>query len=183
MFCQYFEHRQLQSTSLTSNSSLNHQPLDVYRELQVIQSMFNGCMQTWFVPALIFTGSMMQVVCMFATVRLHDRIPMPGFLFFPMMGVDNFITVFFMNDFASGIVMKSEMYLRMWKNSSLIMGKEIKGKKRQIVPMLNKREIKSCGLMKVRFGGANYIDRLTPLVMEDFCINQTLSLILLNNEN
>jgi hypothetical protein len=146
--------------------------------------MFNGCMQSWFVPELIFSGSTMQIVCMFATIRLHDRIGMPGFSFFPLMGLDNFITVFFMNDFASGIVMKSGLYLSTWRNASLLthsnQANNNNNKKRyhQV-----RREIKSCTRMKVGFGSANYIDRLTPLVMEDFCINQTLSLILLSSSN
>jgi hypothetical protein len=103
---------------------------------------------------------------------------MPGFSFFPLMGLDNFITVFFMNDFASGIVMKSGLYLSSWRNASLLTHSNNKKGYHEV-----RREIKSCTRMKVGFGSANYIDHLTPFVMEDFCINQTLSLILLSSSN
>jgi len=34
--------------------------------------------------------------------------------------------------------------------------------------------------LKCNIGGKNFVDELTPLVMLDFCINQTLALLLVN---
>ncbi len=42
-----------------------------------------------------------------------------------------------------------------------------------------RRWLRSCQVLKIYFGGTNYLDRLTPLTLEDFVINQTVSLLLL----
>ncbi len=44
-----------------------------------------------------------------------------------------------------------------------------------------KRWFKSCPTFKIYFGGSNYMDRLTPLKIQNFAIQQTVSLMLLQN--
>ncbi len=44
-----------------------------------------------------------------------------------------------------------------------------------------KRWLKSCPVFKIYFGGSNYLDRLTPLNIQNFAFNQTVSLMLLQN--
>lgn len=43
---------------------------------------------------------------------------------------------------------------------------------------LIRRQVKGCSMLKVKFG-SNFIDRGTPLVIQNFCINQTVSLTLI----
>ncbi len=40
---------------------------------------------------------------------------------------------------------------------------------------------KSCPVFRIYFGMSNYLDRLTPLNIQDFAVNQTVSLMLLQN--
>lgn len=49
------------------------------------------------------------------------------------------------------------------------------GGKRSLVT----REIKACSVLKIKFG-SNFIDNGTPLVIQDFCMNQTLNLLLIS---
>lgn len=44
-----------------------------------------------------------------------------------------------------------------------------------------RRWLRSCQVLKIYMGGTNFLDRSTPLVIEEFVINQTVSLLLLNN--
>ncbi len=44
-----------------------------------------------------------------------------------------------------------------------------------------KRWIKSCPALRIYFGGSNFLDRLTPLNFQDFVINQTVGLMLLQH--
>ncbi|OXA63522.1 hypothetical protein Fcan01_00139 [Folsomia candida] len=41
-----------------------------------------------------------------------------------------------------------------------------------------RKEFRACTATKIQFG-QNFVDKGTPLVIEDFCINQTVSLLLL----
>ncbi|OXA42400.1 hypothetical protein Fcan01_22900 [Folsomia candida] len=43
-----------------------------------------------------------------------------------------------------------------------------------------RRELAACGVLKIKFGN-NFIDNGTPLVMQNFCINQTLSLCMVKD--
>ncbi|OXA47974.1 hypothetical protein Fcan01_17295 [Folsomia candida] len=42
------------------------------------------------------------------------------------------------------------------------------------------REIRACGALKIKFG-SNFIDNGTPLVIQNFCLNQTVNLLLISS--
>lgn len=44
-----------------------------------------------------------------------------------------------------------------------------------------RRWLKSCPTLKIYFGGSNFLDRHTPLNLQNFVIEQTVSLLLLKN--
>ncbi len=44
-----------------------------------------------------------------------------------------------------------------------------------------KRWFRSCPIFRIYIGGSNYLEKLTPLTIQDFVIDQTVSLMLLQN--
>lgn len=53
--------------------------------------------------------------------------------------------------------------------------KQLKLEKRS---KLMRKELQACNTLRIKFG-SNFIDNGTPLVMQDVCINQIMSLVLL----
>lgn len=115
-----------------------------------------------------------EVVAQFVCIQLHDKIPMPGFLVFPMMGVDALIVNVLVFTLASWINTRSEDILIQFGKRLNTM--KLSSMEQKIV----KKAIKSCLTMSIKFG-SNFIDRATPLVIQHFCINQAVSLILIKS--
>lgn len=82
---------------------------------------------------------------------------MPGFSFFPMVLMDTTLVIGF--DFAamSFVYTQSKVAIKEWKQLDWFKRKS---------------------LLKVRFG-LNFVDELTSLTVLNFCINQTVSLLLI----
>ncbi|OXA47836.1 hypothetical protein Fcan01_17249 [Folsomia candida] len=64
-------------------------------------------------------------------------------------------------------------------NSSIKSLKKLDGTTLQFVRRsVIRKKLKACGTLKIKFG-SNFIDSGTPLVIQNFCLNQTMSLILM----
>lgn len=111
---------------------------------------------------------MAQCVC----INLHDQIGFPEFLIFPLFLVNAAIVNIFVFSLAAGIHNQSASLLQSMKRRS----SETAGKKGGI----QRREICNCTVLKIKFG-SNFIDRATPLILQNFCLNQTMSLTLANS--
>lgn len=122
------------------------------------------------VPALVSLTPIVQIICQYVCIKLHDQISMPGFLMFPLILVDAVVINGFVFTLASAINSTSAKLLETHVKRTVEFG----GKRSVLA-----REIKACGVLKIKFG-SNYIDNGTPLAIQNFCLNQTLSLLLLS---
>ncbi|OXA43101.1 hypothetical protein Fcan01_22054 [Folsomia candida] len=141
----------------------------LYKCLQVLEKSFNDFLMYRMMPALLACAPGVQVIVQYVCINHHNDIQMPGFLVFPLIGWNAGINNFLVYTLASGINIASETALQGMKNK--VVG--LRGQK------LIRRQLRACSLLKVKFG-SNFIDRGTPLVIQDFCINQTVSLTLIN---
>ncbi|OXA64115.1 hypothetical protein Fcan01_00282 [Folsomia candida] len=120
-------------------------------------------------PSIMLCIPGIQIITLYVTLNHHSDIAMPGFLVFPLIAVNcgmNNVLAFTLASFvnsASEKVMES-----LAKKASGLSGKK----------SLIKRQIRGCSVLKVKFG-SNFIDRGTPLVVQTFCINETVSLTLI----
>jgi hypothetical protein len=141
----------------------------LYKRIQIIERYFNNFLQNGLAPAMVIIVPCIQITGQYVCIKLHSQIPMPGFLLFPLIlfdaGLHN-IVVFSM---ASSIHNASTETLATWKR---IHG----GKKKS----WERKQIKACSAMKVKFG-SNYMDRSTALVIQNFCMTTTMSLLLIKS--
>ncbi|OXA64469.1 hypothetical protein Fcan01_00363 [Folsomia candida] len=140
--------------------------------------MAAGC---WFVH-VFFTGilSLLSyfkilnrrsnlIIAQYVTINHYSDIAMPGFLAFPLIAVNCLTTNVVVFTLAAFVNSASEKVMEsLGKKAGGLSGKKL----------LIKRQIRGCSVLKVKFG-SNFIDRGTPLVMQTFCINQTVSLTLI----
>lgn len=125
----------------------------------------NITFQDFFTPVGLSVCSNALIFALYVCIRLHDVIPMPGFVFFPMILGDAMLIIGV--DFASAgpVYLTSKEVSSQWK---MLAGKsQAKRKARSFCPL------------KVRFG-MNFIDELTSLTILDFSVGQTVSLLVMS---
>lgn len=122
------------------------------------------------VPTVIICSITLQVISQYVCIKLHDKIAMPGFLVFPLMCVDAFVVNVLVYSLASWVNSTSTEVLQSFERNTIQFG----GRKSILA-----REIRACGVLKVKFG-SNFIENGTPLVIQNFCLVQTLNLLLIS---
>lgn len=141
----------------------------MYRSLQLLCGKFNGCSRLVLFPIAMTIVPVLQIFACFVTIKLHDEIPMPEFLIFPVIFLDGLLVNLVLCTVASSIFSRSRKLLLIW-------GKRLGTHKRGFIA----KSLKSCFSLKARFGNS-FVDEFTPLVLQGFCISQTASLLLLSN--
>ncbi|XP_035702047.1 uncharacterized protein LOC118433837 [Folsomia candida] len=140
-----------------------------YQRIQILQTLMNSFLRDRLLPVMMLFVPGIQVIAQYVTIDHHSDITMPGFLIFPLIGLNcgaNNVLAFTLASFVNSGSEKVMATLR--KKSSQLRGKKA----------LMKRQLRGCTALQVKFG-SNYIDRGTPLVVQTFCINQTASLTLI----
>lgn len=141
---------------------------DYYAQIQLLVKQMNVTFQDFFIPIGLAFFSNALIFVLYVCIKLHDAIPMPGFLFFPLILTDALLVIGV--DFASAgfVHSKSNVVIAKWK---MLCGfkrrTQLKTKAHSFPPL------------KIRFG-MNFIDEMTSLTILDFCLNQTVSLLLMS---
>lgn len=110
-----------------------------------------------------------EVLSLFVIIKLHTEIPFPGFLIFPEGFVTAFSSIMVFETVAAVLNAKSSKMIAAWKQICYTEKRNAKVKR---------REVGALRPLIVKFG-SNFIDQGTPLVTQDFCVNQTVSLLLM----
>ncbi len=146
----------------------------LYRQLQVMAIEYRLIYSRLMIGTIIPCVIAMETVCLYNTILLvsgrSSNDSMGYNLLYAWCGVVLLGNIIFMLGMLAAVFNVSTEVLR----------------KLSAKPELRKnswfrRWLRSCQVLKIYFGGTNYLDRLTPLAVEDFVINQTVSLLLLKN--
>lgn len=141
-----------------------------YREIQILEKILNSFLMPSIVPLTIVIIPLHKIIAQYVCVMLRDEIPMPGFLVFPIMGVDSTIVNILVFTLASLVHNASRDILQK-------LGQKIVTFRGGNEDRL-RRKVKACAVLKIKFG-SNFIDQGTPLVIQNFCMTQTMNLILM----
>lgn len=143
--------------------------LQFYRALQVLEKYMNAFLERRIVPVTMLTIPLNQIIGQYVSICLHDTIPMPFFLMFPLIAVDTGVCNVLVFTLASWVHSGSLDVLRKLRRLTC-------GRRNSVFA----KNLKSCSLLKIKFG-SNFIDRGTALVIQDFCMNQTANLVMINS--
>lgn len=127
------------------------------------------------VPVFITLVPTIQILTQYVCVMMHDEIPMPAFLIFPVIWVNVFVNNIFVFTLASWINNVSARTLR--EQVGALVKCRLSGRRSHII-----KEVKACTVLKIKFG-SNFIDKGTALVIQNFCLVQTMSLILIGGSS
>ncbi|XP_035711826.1 uncharacterized protein LOC118437130 [Folsomia candida] len=148
------------------------QALHTYRCIRLIEKILNHSMKGQLIPAMIGVVPQVQVFTQFVCIKLYSKIPLPGFIIFPLLLIDAAITNLVIETIAAKVNTNSVKMLSELNNELKSFSAKSKYRK----------ELRACTATRIQFG-QNFVDKGTPLVIENFCINQTVSVLLLNARN
>ncbi|OXA40373.1 putative AC9 transposase [Folsomia candida] len=135
-----------------------------YRKLQILEVVLNFAIRDKVFPTFLVSCPSMQILATFVCIKYHDGMAGTHLIFLALLSLDTEVLNVIYCTAAGVVYEKSETYLKGLKG--LVRGKE------------ERKMLKSYTPLRVRFG-SNFMDRLTPLVIQQFCAIQTMNLLLL----
>lgn len=136
-----------------------------YRDLQVLEAIVNAAIRVKIFPRVLALCPLHEILATFAVIKYYKVLGGTPLIFLVFMALDCKLVDAIYCIGAGLAHRKSCKYLYDVKS-------RVKGK-------VGVRMLKSCPTLKVRFGN-NFIDEVTPLVIQHFCSVQTANLLLLS---
>lgn len=148
----------------------------IYREIQVLHAQLNFLVRQEMMPMAEISWTVITIVSLYTTIKLHSLIGLPLYLFFPMCAIDGAVFFYIVIGATSQTYSKSHALLHwVWRITPA-------------PPRLSRPSIKwffrfrsSCVELRTYCGSIGFIDRTTPIAIIHFCLAQTGGLILLRN--
>lgn len=146
-----------------------------YRQLQVQEKIHNSSYRSRILPIVLLTCPVIQILSGFALIALFHQANLFQLSIFLTMFLDAAVCGIIVVTFASSVYIKAEVWINNVKYVKRRNVKSRRGKEARY----SQRVLKSFRPLRLEFGN-NFVGRLTPLVMQEFCISQTASLLLLD---
>lgn len=163
----FFCFRKVVAPSANENRA---ETLLLYRRVQIMENQLNTCFRQQYFPLVLSGMTTLLIFCLYSCIRLHDKIPMPGFSYFPMVALDGVVSILGMNTKAANVLEHSTEVIEKFRNDPVFKRKHwIKKMSLSLTPL------------KINFM-MNYVDKSTPLLFLNFSLNQVVSLLLVGNE-
>lgn len=137
-----------------------------YRQLQVMEKVINSCIRFRIFPLHAMVSPTVQILSCYAIVKLHSSMELSHL-------VSLLVTAFVSFVFGNLIVFGGAAMIYSKSCGCLVTAKDWHKNHK-----IHKRVMHSMTPLKCWFG-SNYVDFLTPLVIQHFCISQTINLLLL----
>ncbi|CAL8145479.1 unnamed protein product [Orchesella dallaii] len=145
-----------------------------YRELQILVRIYNGIQQDIVVVAVLHLVMVGFTVSNFALFRIGFGMRLPFLLMNAMTSFDTFIIIYFYYGCYGRVCQDSFNIL------SGLMRKPPPGPKGKLDRKLLKHYVVSFSPLKIFLGAVNFLEKLSPIVILDFCLKQVVNLLLLD---
>ncbi|OXA44883.1 uncharacterized protein LOC110857362 isoform X1 [Folsomia candida] len=138
-----------------------------YNACRLLVAQMNIMFRNVFIPGLYCVASNGIVFALYVIIRLHEEISLAGLSFFIMMLMDFLLTVGVDLASVGRVYSVSVEVTETWRKMENL------GRKSEA-----RKIAKSFPPLKIRFGD-NFVDHLTSLSVLDYCLNWTVSLLLM----
>ncbi|OXA41928.1 hypothetical protein Fcan01_23097 [Folsomia candida] len=155
----------LQYSMGLGNSTLS-KGFKILRSLQILEVIMNDCGKFKIVPSTLVLAPISQIFALLTIIKFHDRIPLPGLLLFPLGYLTVLCGVSSLQTMSGLLVVTTENCISAWKRDA----------RRK---SYRRRQLLSLQRLKVKFGNSNFLDTLTTLISQNFCLQQTGSLLIM----
>lgn len=142
-----------------------------YQNLQVAKKLTNSCLWSHMFPCIALISPCPEILGGFSVVKLHSFLEIEHLVLIIIIvfACASFNICMLIFSGAGSIYSQSKRWLIIAKKECCY----------QTALSIERREIKSMMALRIWFRN-NYLDNLTSLVIQDFCMGQTISLLLLS---
>ncbi len=145
-----------------------------HRQLQIMSTHYRLNISQFQLGFAIPSFIAIQTACLFNTVSFISGKDTGGPIWY------NLLYAYLAVVFVFGIIFQFGILANVFKVSKRVQG-QIKRNHELCRNRWFKKWFKSCPTFKIYFGGSNYLEPRTPLIIQDFVIHQTVNLMLLQN--
>ncbi|OXA41131.1 hypothetical protein Fcan01_23994 [Folsomia candida] len=145
-----------------------------YRRLQALESVLNSCTRHRIFPIVSLGFPAVQILDVFLLIRYHEGMNYSLLFMLIVQYSQCFVCSSMLFIFAGKVYSNSVTWLGM---RTRVVAKMERGGS-NVERKVERKFLKSLAPLKLWFG-SNFMDTLTPLVIEQFCILQTINLLLL----
>ncbi len=165
--------KQIES-SLLGKKEPNAYTCLILREIEVMSNEYRNLYSYSYTAPGIVCMMFIHILSLYACIKFGYVLPLYMLLFFSLCALDSCVVVLCMYNSMANVVRASTFVLKI----QLRFGMGSKDALR-LSPWF-RRYLKSCKLVKIYVGSTNFVEPLTPLLVEQFFIEQTVSLLLLD---
>ena len=136
----------------------------------MIEILLNEAISGRIFPTIIFGCGLLEILMAFASISLKKYIPWPEFVTVPVTFFEALVATLMLTKGPAEIFRVSQKMLTNMRKDIAMNQTQLKSRK---------REMFSCRPLRVKFG-VNFIEPLTPLVIQNFCLSQFANVVLLS---
>ncbi len=143
----------------------------ILREIQVISNEYRRIYSKYMTAYVLISIIVVHITSLYGCIHFGFELPLPMFLLFLLATIDS----------GTIIVVMYTSLANVFKASTHVFENELKQGKGSTVHQKYywfRKYLKSCQIVRVFVGDTNFVEKLTPLVVEKFAIDQTISLVL-----
>ncbi len=141
----------------------------MFREIEVMTNEYRRLYSYSYTAPCILCMMLLHILSFYACIKFGFELPLTMFLFFSLAALNIFVFILCMYTSMANVVRASTFVMLVKLRSG--MGKNL---------ILFRRYLKSCKIVKIYVGGTNFVEPMTPLVVEQFSIQQIVNLLLLD---
>ncbi len=139
------------------------------REIEVMSSEYRRLYSCYMTCSVLLFSMWAHTLGLYACVHFGNKLPLSMILFFGLAaGNAGLVVIYFYTNLAN-----------VFAASKNVLEIKLKTGSGNIGPWF-RRFLKSSTVVKIYIGDTNFVEPLTPLTVEQFCIEQTISLMLVN---
>ncbi len=146
----------------------------IYREIEVMSTEYRRLYSRYMTADVLVSVIIVHTISLYACINFGIELPLSMFFMFVLAALNTGVVLIFMYTSLANV----------YKASKYVLEVQLKTGKDELMMRQNarfRRFRRSCKVVKVYIGNSNYVEPLTPLTMEQFAIDQTISLMLLKH--
>ncbi len=145
----------------------------MFREIEVMSNEYRALYSNSFITPCIVCVMFINILSFYVCIKFGLELPLAMFLCFLLCALNSCVIVLCLYTSMANVVQESTFVLKVKLKSGL-------GKNMIRLSPWFRRYLKSCKIVKIYVGSTNFVEPLTPLPVEQFCIQQTVNLLLLD---
>jgi hypothetical protein len=139
---------------------------EIYTQLQLLEGAWNNICKHLMQMIYLMSVSSLFIVSVYTSIKFVNEIPLVAMILLASLYINCAAFIVVGCTTAANVHTYSHELIHSWKVSA---------RRSRVI----RKQLMACAPLKIKLG-TNYIDKLTPLVIMDFTISQTVTVLLID---